>query len=1163
MNARTPWSELSHALASWGEADRSEANGSDAPAFSRPDRYAGREPEAAGESAPEASPPARGGLLGLGSVPGLARLRAARDAEAAGAEPGGEETRSARPSAPRSHPAPLPARAPYAELHVHSDFSFLDGASDPEELVETAAAAGLTGIALTDHNGLYGAPRFAAAAAAHGIATVFGAELSLGLTARIPGQVDPAAEHLLVLARGVDGYRSLSAALTRAHLAGEKNRPVFDREALLAHTRESGQWQLLTGCRKGALGRALTDPHDPDGGLSVLRRLRDAAGPDNLVVELTHAGLPGDDRRIRHLEELAARAQLPTVATNAVHYATRARFRDAAVRAAVRARRPLAEMTGWLPPTAAARIRSGEEMLARFPRISVQNAAALAAETAFSLRLAAPGLPHAPIPEEKAAAGVTEAQHLRDLVEEGTLRRYGTRSERPDAWAQIEEELDLIERMGFCGYFLIVHHITEFCRREDIYCQGRGSAANSAVCFVLGITAVDAVEYTLVFERFLTPEREGYPDIDIDIESGRREEVIQHVYEFYGRDRAAQVANVITYRARSAVRDAAAALGYEPGQQDAFSKGMDRWRSLPEPEETEIPLTVLEYARDLLNTPRHMGIHSGGMILADRPIGEVVPIEPATMPDRTVVQWDKDDCAEMGLVKFDLLGLGMLTALHEMLDLVAAHTGERIDRAEIPPDDPATYAMLRRGDAVGVFQVESRAQIATLPRLGPEEFYDLVVQVALIRPGPIQGGSVHPYIRRSRGDETPVYLHQLLENSIERTLGVPLFQEQLMQMSMDVGGFTGRDADELRRAMGAKRSEAAMARLGDRFLAGAAQRGVPADVAEEIFRKIAAFADYGFPESHAMSFANLVYHSAWLKRHHHAAFTAGLLRAQPMGFYSPQSLLADARRHGVRVLPVCVNRSGARADLERDPDSEGGFAIRLGLDSVRGLGKEAAEAVVEVRGEDEFSSAGDLAQRTGLGKAALEGLATAGALSCFGLDRRRALWVAGGQAGASPATLPGTSGPVSAPVLPDMDAFEDTLAQLWATGVTVDGYPTEVLREQLTARGYGSTADALAAEPRTRVTIAGIVTHRQRPATAEGLTFFNLEDEAGMLNVVCTAGLLRRYRRIALTKNVLAVTGIIQRAETAESTDAVVVSLYADRLTPIRTQLNVRSRDFR
>jgi error-prone DNA polymerase len=1129
FNPRTPWSELERRLSdraapddrpvsvgSWGRADRILP---DCPTDTPPDSSASNPPD---------SPP--------------------------------------QPPRP---PAYVPAGTPYAELHVHSDFSFLDGASEPEELVETAVAAGLAGLALTDHNGLYGAPRFAAAAAESGLPTVFGSELSIGLTDRIPGQVDPAAAHLLVLARGVEGYRRLSAAITRANLRGEKNRPVFHAEELHEEARSSGAWQLLTGCRKGPLARALADPQDPDGGLTALRRLRDAAGADNLAVELTRHGLPDDDERIRHLTDLAGRTGLPTVATNAVHYATRARHRDAQVRAAVRSRRSLDAMAGWLPPTASARIHAGDEMLARFPRDAVARTVRISAEAAFSLRAAAPRLPAAPVPP-----GRDEASYLRRLVADGARHRYGTRADAPHAWEQIDRELDTIEGMGFCGYFLIVWDIARYCRQHDIFCQGRGSAANSAVCYVLGITAVDAVRFGLLFDRFLTPDRAGYPDIDIDIESGRREEVIQYVYRHYGRDRAAQVANVITYRAKSAVRDAAAALGYGPGQQDAFSKGLHRWGSLPSTQDSGVPAPVLTAAADLLDTPRHLGIHSGGMILADRPIGEVVPIEPATMADRTVVQWDKDDCAAMDLVKFDLLGLGMLTALHEMVDLIARHTGERIDRAEIPQEDPAVFDMLCAADAVGVFQVESRAQIGTLPRLAPRTFYDLAVQVALIRPGPIQGGSVHPYIRRRQRKEEVTYLHPLLRPSLEKTLGVPLFQEQLMQMAMDVGGFSGADADELRRAMGARRSRERMHRLSERFLAGSAARGVDESTARRIFDKIAAFANYGFPESHAISFANLVYDSAWLKRHHHAAFTAGLLRAQPMGFYSPQSLLADARRHGVGVRPVDVNASAVLADLEPDPDSgggwpdaAGGFAIRVGLASVRDVGEEHAEAGVPARAHGPFSAVGDVAQRTGLPVRALEGLATAGAFGSLGLERRQALWVAGGQSGASPATLPGTSGPETAPALPGMDAFETTLAELWATGVTVDGYPTEVLRASLRARGYGSTRDARDAGDGTRVTIAGIVTHRQRPSTADGITFFNLEDEFGMLNVVCSPGLMQRHRSIALTKNVLAVTGRMQRADGASRPDGspgeTVVSLYAERLVPIATDIAPRARDFR
>ncbi|GAA1624325.1 error-prone DNA polymerase [Brevibacterium sanguinis] len=1133
-NPRTPWSELARRLegkqtggtraggtpTGGTQADGApnpsgsnrtpvdkHADGSDAPAFSRPDRY----PVSVGPRGPD----------GLARYPG-----------ALGDSSNGVGGPILLPSATR----------PWAELHVHSQFSFLDGASDPEDLVTAGAAAGLSAMALTDHNGLYGAVRFAHAAAEAGLPTVFGAELSLGLREKIPGQTDPEATHLLVLARGVAGYRSLSAAITQANLAGEKNRPVFDLEELAA---ASADWMILTGCRKGPLRQALGDP---DGGLGALRRLSALFGPDRVAVELSRDGTPDDDERLRHLADLAARTGLPTAASSNVHFATRAHWRSAQVRASVRSRRSLDDLAGWLPATAAGRIHTGEEMAAQFPTAALDGAVRIGEECAFTLSSARPELPKAPMPDDREAE-----EYLRELVTDCGLARYGTRAEHPRAWEQLDREMDMIARLGFCGYFLIVHDITSFCHREAIFCQGRGSAANSAVCYVLDITAVDAVKHNLLFDRFLSPDRKGYPDIDIDIESGRREEVIQYVYDHFGRERAAQVANVITYRAKSAIRDAAFSLGFAPGQQDAFSKASNRWSTLPEAADSPVPAQVIDVAGDLLGSPRHLGIHSGGMILADRPIGEVVPIEHATMDHRTVVQWDKDDCAAMDLVKFDLLGLGMLTALHEMVDLVDRHTGERIDRALIDDEDPRVYEMLCRADAVGVFQVESRAQLATLPRLRPREFYDLAVQVALIRPGPIQGGSVHPYIRRRQGLDPVEYLHPLLEKSLAKTCGVPLFQEQLMQMAIDVGGFSGADADRLRQAMGSRRSQRRMAELAEKFRTGAQERGVDAETAEKIFDTIAAFANYGFPESHAISFANLVYQSAWFKYHHHAAFTAGLLRAQPMGFYSPQSLIADARRHAVPILPVDLRRSSAGTDLEATETGE--LGIRLGLDSVSHVGS-FAEVIVAEREHAPFASVADLAERTGIGKQALEGLATAGALSGFDLDRRQALWLAGGVAGSHPGVLPGTGAVSHAPALPTMDAFETTLAELFSTGITVDGYPTEILRQSLRERGYASTADAAAAPDGKRMTVAALVTHRQRPATASGITFINLEDEFGMLNVVATAGLMKRFRSVATSRNALVVTGLIQRG-------GDVVSLYAHKLVPLEVQLPTKARNFR
>ena len=694
-----------------------------------------------------------------------------------------------------------------------------------------------------------------------------------------------------------------------------------------ASGRARGHWAVLTGCRKGTVPAALVD-RGPAAAERELRSLVAAFGAEHTFVELWDHGDPLDSARNDALARLSVTAGLQAVATNNVHYAAPSDRMLATAMAAIRSRRSLDEIDGWLPGGGAAHLRSGAEQARRFERYPgvVAAAATLGRDCAFDLSLVAPKLPPYPCPSGPDGAPMTEAQFLRQLVEEGATRRYGPRhAERVSgAWAQIDHELDMIVALDFPGYFLIVWDIVEFCRKQDIYCQGRGSAANSAACFALGVTKADAVRLGLLFERFLSPERDGPPDIDLDIESGRREEVIQYVYERYGRTHAAQVANVITYRARSAVRDAARALGFDPGQQDAWSKVLDRWSGVPEPGadqtgvapgQVRIPDPVLDLARQLEDLPRHLGIHSGGMVMCDRPVVEVCPTEWARMEGRSVLQWDKDDCAAAGLVKFDLLGLGMLTALHLAVDLVAEHHGVEIDLAELPQED-AVYDMLCAADTVGVFQIESRAQMATLPRLRPRCFYDLVVEVALIRPGPIQGGSVHPYIRRRKGEEPVTYLHPLLENSLAKTLGVPLFQEQLMQIAIDVAGFSPSEADQLRQAMGSKRSDRRMAALRERFDAGLAERDITGQVAEAIWDKLAAFANYGFPESHSVSFAYLVYASSWLKLHHPAAFCAALLNAQPMGFYSPQSLTQDARRHGVQVRTPDVNLSDWCATLE-------------------------------------------------------------------------------------------------------------------------------------------------------------------------------------------------------------------------------------------------------
>ncbi|OCI31841.1 error-prone DNA polymerase [Oerskovia enterophila] len=1226
----------------------------------------------------------------------------------------------------------------YAELHAHSAFSFLDGASHPEELAAEAAHLGLSALAVTDHDGLYGVVRFATAARAVSLPTVFGAELHLPV-APTPGAApvldaptgvpDPRASHLLVLARGPDGYRNLSSAIATAHLAtGRKGAADYRLDQL--GEQSGGQWLVLTGCRKGAVRSALLT-EGPQAARRELDRLVQVFGPDNVAVEITDSGDPRDSDLCDALAGLAADARLPLVATGNVHYA---RPRDAPLAgalAAVRARSSLDDMDGWLPGAPTSHLRSAAEMLDRHRRHpqAVATAAEMGAECQFDLRLVAPELPPYPVPD-----GHDERSWLRVLVERGATDRYGPRDaeHEPGAWHQIDHELGIIEQLGFPGYFLIVYDLVEFCRARGILAQGRGSAANSAVCYALGITAVDAVKHGLLFERFLAPERDGPPDIDVDIESVRREEVIQYVYERFGRTHAAQVANVISYRPKSAVRDAARALGHDVGQQDAWSKSIERWGSLrgPDPsspaadraareraiarrgahgaapagastkapagaastpggppvvvtrtaakdartaevwgtgeprqgkqgrqgpsqqrpdrphaghpdwtpdlsgrvvdplahddadrrddptlrsddphdvvpahrppsaaEDGEIPAPVLSLAERMLRLPRHLGIHSGGMVMCDRPVIEVCPVEWARMEGRTVLQWDKEDCADAGLVKFDLLGLGMLTAIRVAFELIAEHEGLDLELHSLPDEDPAVYDLLCAADTVGVFQVESRAQMATLPRLQPRTFYDIVIEVALIRPGPIQGGSVHPYINRARGREEVTYLHPLLEKSLAKTLGVPLFQEQLMQMAIDVASFSAAEADQLRRAMGSKRSVERMEALHGRLLAGMAKNGVAPDVAEQIFDKLKAFADFGFPESHAYSFAYLVYASAWLKVHHPAAFYAGLLAAQPMGFYSPQSLVADARRHGVAALRPDVNASGVKAGVERLPrvpasraEKEGtpsgrdvrpdgaaprrgplalrspappdgaphpdlSLAVRMGLGSVRGVGDPVAEAIVAARADGPFTDLRDLVRRVDLTTAQLEALATGGALEPLGVARREALWAAGALAQEGPDTLPGVSVGVEAPTLPGMSEIETAVADVWATGVSTDSYPTQYVRPGLRRAGVITVAEAVDHEAGRRVAVGGVVTHRQRPGTAGGVTFLSIEDETGLLNVICTPGLWQRFRRVARSSPALVVRGRLERADGA-------TNLLAEHLAPLSLQVASRSRDF-
>ncbi len=1095
------------------------------------------------------------------------------------------------------------ASVPYAELHVHSSFSFLDGASSPEALVEEAERLGLHGLALTDHDGFYGVVRFAEAAETTAVKTVFGAELSLELPSPQTGEPDPVGSHLLVLARGQEGYHRLAAAITHAQLGGgEKGRPVYDPSDLAA--RADGHWAILTGCRKGAVRQALID-HGPDAAGRALDELADFFGPDAVTVELTDHGGALDSSLNDALAALAASRRLPVVATGNVHYATPRQHVLAQAVAAVRAQRSMDDLDGWLPAAGEAFLRSGAEMRRRFARFpgALERSVELADDLAFSLRRAKPALPTQEVPP-----GHTPMSWLRHLVWSVVPERYPDLSEA-DA-ARIERELALIEVKDFPGYFLIVHDIVAEARRRGILCQGRGSAANSAVCYLLGITAVDSIAYDLPFERFLSSLRDEEPDIDVDFDSDRREEIIQYVYERYGRDRAAQVCNVIQYRPKNAVRDVARALGYGPGQQDAFSRRVERWGGVSA--EDGVPAEVADLAMQLLKAPRHLGIHSGGMVLTERPVGEVAPIEHARMEKRTVIQWDKDDAAWMGLVKFDLLGLGMLAALQHMFTMIADATGEVWELASLPKEEAAVYDMLCRADSIGVFQVESRAQMGLLPRLQPRRFYDLVVQIALIRPGPIQGGAVHPFVRRKLGREPVTYAHPKLEPALERTLGIPVFQEQLMQMAMAIGECTGEDADLLRRAMGSKRGVERIESLKEKLYAGMARNGLTGRAADGIYQQIQAFANFGFAESHSLSFALLVYASSWLKLHYPAAFLAGLLRAQPMGFYSSATLVADARRHGVTVARPCLFRSEVEASLEV-LDSEGGaagtpgrgtgaskrgsvpgsvaptgmdrcssrtqppvgdfdptgrddstrhrrdgnVAVRLGLAGVRGVGRTVAERIVEARAQAPFASMEDLARRGALAATQLEALAASGALESLGLTRREALWRAGAAARDQEQFLPGTAVAVQPPLFDDPTSLETLIDDLWATGISTDDHPLSHVRPALAERGVLTSVGLRGAESDSRVEVAGVVTHRQRPSTASGITFVNLEDEHGLINVVCSRGVWVRYRRIARESSALIVRGKLERSPEG------VVNLVADKLEPLQVRVPHTSRDFR
>lgn len=1101
----------------------------------------------------------------------------------------------------------------YAELHCHTNFSFLAGASFPEDLVERAVDLGYGALAVTDHDGFYAVSRFWQAARQRGLAGVYGVEVGMPLARSEPDDPvaaaesrdqkreatrptgprrgrsvgmhgskplkTPPTEHLVLLAGSPDGYRALGRFVTRAQMRGVKDAPRYSWEDLaeVATTREV--W-ALSGCHAGAVPAAAARG-DLAGAMAAAVELRDLFGT-RLHLELWDHGLPNDDARNDLMWEVAQRLGLGVVATNQAHYARREEADLAEVLAAIAGRRSLEGADGFRPATDLRHLRPPgemEEIFARYPG-AVPRAGELGERLAFDLGLVAPRLPDFPMPGHFRS----EMEYLRHLTFDGARSVYPGEGEGgidPAARRRLEHELEVIDRLGFPGYFLVVWDLVEFARSRDIYCQIRGSGADSAVCRCLGLTRVDPIRLHLPFERFLSEERGRAPDIDLDLEADRREEVIQYCYRRYGRERAAMVANVITYRARSVLRDVAKAFGFTPSQVDGLSRYVDTRNPSDLADEVPLPagLTadlIYDVCCRLDGFPRHLGIHSGGMVIADRPLWQVVPLEWGRMEGRTVLQWDKDDSAAVGIVKFDLLGLGMLNALHLSVDLIDGTHGVAIDLAQIP-QEPVIYESLGDADTVGLFQVESRAQIATLPRMRPRTFYDLAVEVALIRPGPIQGQSVHPYLRRRNGEEPVRYPHPSTEPILAKTLGVPIFQEQLMELARICAGFDGNQSDRLRQAMTHKRSEAAMGRLRDEVYAGMASNGITGAAADEIWEKLQGFASFGFPESHSVSFAYIVYMSAWLRHHWPAEYLAGLLNAQPMGFYSPNSLVQDSQRHGVVVLQPDVNHSDHDCTVEpiaADPDDvvthmgrswrrgrgpaddplRLPVAVRLGLRYVRNLGVSEIARIETARIVGEaFSSPEDLAHRTGLGVDALEGLAAAGALRSIGLDRRPGLWAAGALAEIDPGRLAMAPG-VEAPTLPGMSDEEAHRADLWATGVSVR-HPIEFVRQQLAETGCMSVVEVLGMHRPLRVKVGGVVTHRQRPGTAAGVIFFNLEDETGQLNVIVLPEVWDRYRPVARRAPALVIEGQVEHRHG-------VTNLVARAMEGLGVQ-TIRSRDFR
>jgi error-prone DNA polymerase len=1046
--------------------------------------------------------------------------------------------------------APLPD---YAELHCVSNFSFLRGASHPEELVERAAALGYTALAITDECSLAGVVRAHVAARACGLHLVIGTEVQLTTADGAPDA------KLVLLATDRESYGNLSEFITLARMRADKG--AYRAHPADLEGKAAGYAHLagLPGC------------------LALLIPEREAA-PEHLLAQAVWLAtwFPGrawiaaanllratDGVRIERIEHVARRTGLPVVAVGEVHVHARSRkpLQDALT--AIRLGCPVAECGFALASNAEQYLRPRIRLAQLYPAEWLAETVAIAQRCRFSLDEL-----RYEFPEELVPAGATPADHLRALTEAGARRRFPQGV--PDkVRALIEKELALISELRYEAFFLTTEDIVRWARSRNILCQGRGSAANSAVCYCLGITEVNPAQCNLLFERFVSRERNEPPDIDIDFEHERREEVIQYIYDKYGRHRTALAATVICYRSRSALRDAGKALGFDPQRIDQVTKGLhwfdgvrdhsERMREAGLDPASPAVAQWLALGAALRGFPRHLSQHVGGFVIARGSLARLVPIENAAMPARSVIQWDKDDLDALGLLKVDVLALGMLSAIRRALEMIGRKLGRPFALSDIPHDDRPTYDMICAADTVGTFQIESRAQMSMLPRLRPRSFYDLVIQVAIVRPGPIQGGMIHPYLRRRNGEERVDYEKEEIRAVLARTHGVPIFQEQVIQLAVVAAEFTPGEADALRRSMAAWKRKGGLGPFRERLVSRMIARGYSPEFAERIYKQIEGFGEYGFPESHAASFALLAYASCWIKRHHPDAFLAALLNSQPLGFYAPAQLVQDARRHGVEVRPVDITASEIESTLEPCPTSAGGHAVRLGLNRIGRLGLAAATRIVAARRERAFADVEDLALRAALNASELSALAASGALGPLAGHRHQAHWQVLGMETRRTAMLRAARIAEPALALPEPHEGEDVIADYASLGLTLGRHPLALLRARLARMGMRKAAE-LRAWPHGRTARAcGLVTHRQRPLTAKGTVFVTIEDETGPVNVIIWSDLFERDRKAIAESTLLAVYGIWQSV-------GGVMHLLARRVTNLSAllgKLATTSRDFR